>query len=171
MLIGKILRIGRIIPAKTVKSSGANWSISKKTLDKNVANKKLVVMNKRSWEQMSLKLIHFRDWFGYKDTSNRNLPHEPGIVISRVYSTKEIVFISKTKSLDKFIEGKQDYERLSEYEQKVVDEGRDLELSYITTGSEGNAIYEKSNLVHEYIDKYGVLPRGMKQPVAQNWST
>ena len=48
MLIGKILRIGLIIPAKTVKSSGANWSTSKKTLDKNVANKKLVVMNKRS---------------------------------------------------------------------------------------------------------------------------
>ena len=47
MLIGKILRIGRIIPAKTVKSSRKNPSISKKTSDKNVVNKKLVVMNKK----------------------------------------------------------------------------------------------------------------------------
>ena len=48
MLIGKILRIGRIIPAKAVKSFGGNRSISKKIFDKNGANKKLVVMNKRS---------------------------------------------------------------------------------------------------------------------------
>ena len=117
---------------------------------------------------MSLKLTQFRDWFGYKDTSNRNLPHEPGIVISRVYLSKEIVFISKAKYIDTFIERRQNKDQLSEYEQKVIGEGGDLELSYITTGSEGNAIYEKSDLVHEYIDKYGVLPRGMKLTPAQN---
>ena len=117
---------------------------------------------------MSLKLIQFKDWFGYKDTSNRNLSHEPGVVISRVYSTKGIVFISKAKNVNELIKKKQDHERLSEHEKKVIGKGGDLELSYITTGSEGNAIYEKSDLVHEYIDKYGVLPRGMKQPVAQN---
>ena len=48
MLIGKILRIGRIIPAKAVKSSGENRSISKQTSNKNVVNKELAVMNKRS---------------------------------------------------------------------------------------------------------------------------
>ena len=117
---------------------------------------------------MSLKLTQFRDWFGYKDTSNRNLPHEPGVVISRDYSSKEIVFISKTKYLDKFIERKQYKHKLSEYEKKVIGEGGDLELSYMTTGSEDKAICEKSDLVHEYIDKYGALPRGMKLIPAQN---
>ena len=48
MLIGRILRIGRIIPAKTVKSSRENRSISKQTSNKNVADKELAVMNKRS---------------------------------------------------------------------------------------------------------------------------
>ena len=48
MLIGKILRIGRIIPAKAVKSSRENRSISKQTSNKNVVNKELAVMNKRS---------------------------------------------------------------------------------------------------------------------------
>ena len=117
---------------------------------------------------MSLKLIQFRDWFGYKDTFNRNLPAEPGVVISRVYSTKEIVFISKAKYIDTFIERRQNKDHLSEYEQKVIDEGGDLELSYMTTDSEDKAIYEKSDLVHEYIDKYGALPHGMKLTPAQN---
>ena len=48
MLIGRILRIGRIIPAKAVKSSRENRSISKQTSNKNVVNKELAVMNKRS---------------------------------------------------------------------------------------------------------------------------
>ncbi len=51
MITGRILRIGRIIPAKAVKSSRENRSISKQTSNKNVADivlKELAVMNKRS---------------------------------------------------------------------------------------------------------------------------
>lgn len=112
-------------------------------------------------KEIDIKIHHCHS---YGHDLSIEYPDGPGVVATKPAGTSDgvYIFISCTCSIKNYMNRRNVFSQLSEYEQNWIDKGHGLEVGFFLTSTREEAVLEKGRLVHDYMQEKDEMPLGMK---------